>query len=232
MKSDKLKRFSGAVWANNPQEILIIGTGGVGAILSLFLARQEHKLTIFDDDTIDLTNIGGQLFKTSQVGHNKVDAVYANNRDFCGDVYITNLARKWVKEDSVQNITISCADDMNVRRNSFEAWLTLQNSKTEKNPNEVNIFIDARMGMTHLQIFAITKGSHIEAYKKTLFNNEDVDDIPCNMKATTHCGAIIAGLITSIINNQTANKILQFPVYEVPFSIDFNLDTFEYVQNK
>ena len=78
-------RFSDAPWANSPQHIVVGGVGGIGSWASMYLARIGHLLYMYDMDKIDETNMGGQLYKLSQIGTNKAVAMMQNIKEFCGE---------------------------------------------------------------------------------------------------------------------------------------------------
>jgi molybdopterin/thiamine biosynthesis adenylyltransferase len=232
---ESTKRFSGALWAGNKLEINIIGCGGIGAILALYLARQGHKLNLFDFDTFELTNLAGQFATNSNVGLNKAVATKKLVEEFVMKPEIKVFDKAWNPEmfDKIRginrNIVINCADSMTVRNDLLKYWLQFQLDKTKRPPNEVNIFLDGRMSLTSLEVFAINNTKNAKTYLiDYIFDESTIQELPCNMKATTHCGAIAAGLITSLLNNHTANKLEGVPIYDVPFYTRVDLDTFEF----
>lgn len=76
------------------------------------------------------------------------------------------------------------------------------------------------------QIYSVIKGKE-EKYEKTLFNDNDIKEAACSMKATSHCGAITASLMLSSFNNYIANEFhYKSDIREIPFKIEFNLGIF------
>jgi molybdopterin/thiamine biosynthesis adenylyltransferase/rhodanese-related sulfurtransferase len=79
--------------------VLIIGIGGLGAPLSLYLAAAGvGRLGLVDFDTVDLTNLQRQVvFGTSDIGKPKIDAAVSRLRDLNPDIdiipYNTRLTR-------------------------------------------------------------------------------------------------------------------------------------------
>ena len=73
-------RFSGLDWAERINHLkkyypdaailqpVVIGAGGIGSWLSILLSRIGVQPMIIDYDTIENHNLGGQLFKESQIG--------------------------------------------------------------------------------------------------------------------------------------------------------------------
>ena len=59
---------------------LIIGAGGLGCPVALYASAAGFgHIEIFDDDTIDLTNLNRQIaHKNDKIGHNKAKNLYKN----------------------------------------------------------------------------------------------------------------------------------------------------------
>jgi hypothetical protein len=102
---------------------------------------------------------------------------------------------------------------MKARKLMFEAW--------KRNP-EKELFIDGRMLMEQGMIFCVTPDK-IDAYEQHLFEDSEVLDQPCSAKATSHSGAIIAGLMVSAYTNYLTNMKLGVDVRDVPFKFDYML---------
>lgn len=205
-------RFSGAHWFKaGPQDIIIGGVGGIGSWLAFFLGRIGHNLYLFDGDLIEDVNLAGQFYNKDQIGKLKVTAVQENIKSFCSlDVSIDT----WYTSDSMTNpIVFSAFDNMKARKLMFEKW-------AEQEDRE--IFIDGRLLMEGGQVFCVLKGQE-EAYRAELFDDDEVQDLPCNYKATSHCGAFIGSLMTSIFNNYLANKVQGFEISTVQFKTEFIL---------
>ena len=64
-------RFNLADWYSPNLKIVIGGVGGIGSYLSFFLSRQEAELFVYDFDTIEEHNLGGQLYRTNDIGSKK-----------------------------------------------------------------------------------------------------------------------------------------------------------------
>jgi hypothetical protein len=60
-----------------PGEVCIIGVGGVGSWVGMFLPMVgTHKIYLIDDDEIEAHNLNRTPFKTSHIGMSKVAAMY------------------------------------------------------------------------------------------------------------------------------------------------------------
>ena len=71
-------RFSGASWFEAAKGVsaTIAGVGGIGSWTSLLLSRisQTIRITLYDDDNVEVVNLAGQMFSSNQVGLHKVYA--------------------------------------------------------------------------------------------------------------------------------------------------------------
>src|ERR1700680_4763623 len=71
-------------------KVLLIGTGGLGAPLGLYLAAAGvGKIGIVDFDVVDFTNLQRQVIHgTKDVGRKKLDSAYDSMRDINPNVQI------------------------------------------------------------------------------------------------------------------------------------------------
>jgi len=207
-------RFSDAPWAKSQQHIVVGGVGGIGSWTSLYLARIGHNLYMYDMDVIDETNMGGQLYGISQIGTNKAVAAVENIKTFCGDdANVKAFERYDKKTGSVTPVMMSCFDNMAARKLMFEKWAAYDKRE---------VFIDGRMLAEVGMVYTVEKGQE-EEYRKSLFDDSEVEEAPCSFKSTSHCGALIGTLMVASLNNYLANKANGNDNREVPFKTDFEL---------
>lgn len=209
-------RFNEADWYSPGLNVCIGGLGGIGSYLAYFLSRQEAKIVSYEFDTIEEHNLGGQFYRTNQIGKTKQEACNQIINEF-SNTSLINLG-EFKKDSSVYPITFSAFDNMKARRMMFEEWKKLENRE---------IFIDGRMNAEQGQVFSVTKGREKE-YEATLFDDSELEDLPCNYKATSHCGAMIASLMTSSLNNYISNKKTSINLREIPFEIHYVLQLFDF----
>ena len=215
-------RFAGSEWysAAQSQYITLAGVGGIGSHLCLALARVGYKLSIYDDDLVEEHNLGGQLYKSSDINIPKVTAMASIIREFCGEgnyTLETNYER-YTSECAAEKICISCFDNMVSRKIMFKNWLK---TAVEEDWNGC-IFIDGRMLMEQCQVFAVTNIKQAEDYwKNQLFSDKEAAEPLCSMKATTYMGQMIAAIMTTTLNNYMAN-VYQFSFREVPYYSEFS----------
>lgn len=208
-------RFSDASWYHPGIDVLVGGAGGIGSWLCFFLGRQECNIFLYDNDIIDETNLGGQFYGSSDIGKNKADATADHVYSFSG--IALDVMGKYTKECMGGPVVFSCFDNMEARKIMFEKWCEIPNKQ---------IFIDGRMLAENFQIIAVIP-KNIERYRdEELFEDSEVEEERCSMKATSHCGAMIAGYMVSVFNNYVANFKDKGDFREVPFKMYYDLPTF------
>jgi len=187
-------RFSDSPWMKNLPTVTIGGLGGIGSWVTFFIGRFGGSMTLYDFDTVDDSNLGGQCYGRSYLGKTKEAAMVAILDEFCDNRDVFTFGK--LEEDSmVSEYCFACFDSMSARKSMFEAWKKLENRK---------LFIDGRMLAEAYQIYVVTPGQE-EEYEKTLFEDDEVEDLLCSYKATTHCGAGIAHDMTVIFTNFLTN---------------------------
>lgn len=207
-------RFSDAPWAKAIQHIVVGGVGGIGSWAAMYLARVGHKLYMYDMDTIDETNMGGQLYSIAQIGSNKAVATKENIHAFCGDDANVTVYGKYTEEDGMTTpVVFSCFDNMAARKLMFEKWAAYDKRE---------LFVDGRMLAEVGMVYVVQKGQE-DAYLETLFEDSEVEEAPCSFKSTSHCGALIGSLMISGLNNYLANKTQGNEDRWIPFKTDFAL---------
>lgn len=222
----KKARFSNAPWFNAAQEAQAIvgGVGNIGSWLALFLARQGVTIYAYDKDIVGIENMASQLYMISEVGSTKLDCIESTLDAFVDSNISDNgkfvqLGELTESNEMVDKYCFSCFDNMAARKVLFENWVSIYGKEKDA------IFIDARLLAEIGQVFFVTT-DRIEQYRATLFDDSEVALEDCAYKGTTHCSAMIAGLMVSGFNNFLVN--LKTPIRALPFNIDFQLAIFNF----
>ena len=229
-KSIYKHRFSDAPWFEwlKKREIIVLGAGGIGSWVSLCLARVGCILHIYDMDTIEAHNLGGQFYNMHQVGQNKAEATSALSRDFSGGESEVYTYGRFDEESPIGPIVISCFDNMAGRQLAFSKWSEALASDPENAADY--LFIDGRLLAEDYQVYATTAG-RLDAYRGTLFADGEVQDAHCSLKATTHCAMGIASDMVGQLANFATNRAYGEDIREVPFSIIKCMPLFTYDLN-
>ena len=214
-EKEQISRFSDAPWMQKIDHVLTVGgAGGIGSWLLLFLSRASFykEIYLYEMDTIDQTNLAGQFFHKGQIGLMKSDAI-RNNMEMFSNYSSMNILGKFEPGSMVSPICLCGFDNMKARRDMFNAWKELPDRE---------LYIDGRLLMEDGQVYAVTKGKE-KQYEATLFDDSELADAKCSMKATTHSGAHIASIMMAVLTNYLSNAYYYHDyVREVPFSYIFS----------
>ncbi len=211
----KKSRFRDASWFEKLDKyvvpIIIGGAGGIGSWLALFLSRMlppTSYILLYDFDIVEEVNMAGQLFRIQDIGKPKVHAIKDIVKDFSGYEKITMMEEKYDKESLRSPVMFSAFDNMVARKDMFENWL----EEAEKYPD--SIFIDGRLNAEQFQVFYVTLENALKYKNSHLFNDNEVEDVNCSYKQTTHFAAAIAAKMV-----QGFTGFLD-DTYELPFKYE------------
>ncbi len=216
-------RFSGLPWvpSNDAQIYATVGgAGGIGSYLSYFLARGGFIPYVWDLDTIEETNLSGQLFPQDSVGFSKVAVLSKVISNFTGvEIY---GRQEWYDETSETSpICFSAFDNMTARTMMFDNWVSTMSTQSEYIQKNA-IFIDGRLEAEGWQIYAVPfHETQINAYRETLFDDSEVSEVACTMKQTSHFAGMIASMMFTTFTNHRANVKEGVAGRTVPFAQEF-----------
>lgn len=214
----KHSRFRDAIWYGVPKSIIIGGAGNIGSYVALFLSRIGYELYLFDNDHFEEINISGQMCKISDIGKPKIVALKDTLIEFSGrELNVSLFQERYTKDSMITPIMVSGFDNMTSRKVMFENWCEL---------DERELFIDGRTsGAEGFEVYFVTKGKE-SLYKETLFEDNEIADVACSYKATSHIGGMIGTIITTGITNFIANEKYDSKIRSLPFRMEFRAETF------
>jgi len=178
--------------------IKIIGTGSVGSFTALSLAKMGAQLIeAWDDDIVDEVNIPNQFFRLKDVGEYKVDALTSLVNSF-EDVNIVNHPVKCNGSESLSGIVIVALDSMLPRKRIWDSI---------KNKDDVELFIDPRMGGRVARIYAVNPKNGIDEYEKTLYHDDEAAPERCTEKTIIYNVLGISSLICKLVEDHLNKPI-------------------------
>lgn len=206
-------RFKGLTWFDkmSQSKIFVGGAGGIGSWLSLFLVRTGANVYVLDFDAVEDLNLAGQCYGPEDIGKSKVYALSDVMTRLCGlkantltpiNSTVSEETTQWKAVIRMCDVVCVGFDNLKARRMVYEEW--------KKNGREQSFFVDGRLTAESGQIFTLWKTSPEEdfkAYEQTYFADSERIDLPCSMKATTHCGALIGSMMTAQITNWFNNQV-------------------------
>lgn len=222
---DRFSRFKGAIWFPEPDttvDVVVGGAGGIGSWLTTLLTRAGFDPAVYDDDTIEAHNIGGQLYSMADIGKKKVTALADLIKTFCNKD-ITTFDEKFTDQSMAGEFMFSGFDNMKARKDMFDVWFNYM--KTTPEVRSRGIFMDGRLTMDQATIFCVpaTRYEDVERYKKFLFDDSEVEDAPCTLRQTSHSAALIASHMVAFFTNHLTNVKLGEDSYELPFFYEYHI---------
>lgn len=180
----------------NRHPISLIGAGGIGSPTALALAKMGvSRITVYDDDVVELHNLPNQIFRFSDLEKSKVEGIADICRDFAGTEVVTVPER--LADHPLKGIVVSGVDSMASRK---EIW------ERVKYNIAVEFYCEARMGAEVFMIHSVnpTDPDDVEWYETTLYSDEEASELPCTARAVIYNVFVISGLI--------ANQVKKFSV--------------------
>jgi len=201
-------RFSGAEWADQLEEVLLVGAGGIGSWLAVNLARIGHQLFVMDGDAVDETNAtGGQMFSREHIGRYKTSVVAETCRRYGAVNHVYAIESFFGSDESVAlPITITGLDSMAARRLVFDSWVSVGNALSPEERKRM-LFIDGRLTLEMYEVFTIHHvPEQIDYYREhDLFSDEEASAVACNIKQSTFSAMGIGSLMTAVLSNHLTN---------------------------
>lgn len=195
--------------------IMIIGAGSVGSFVAMSLAKMGcQDITVCDFDTVEDHNMPNQLYKISDLGRLKVEALQEAVKEFA-DIDIKIMKEKFDFQ-SYKKITIVAVDSMSLRKDIWE--------KAKRNIN-IELYIEARMGkeLMYIYSFPALDRTSAEEYKKHLYTDDQVAETPCTERTIVYNMNMIAGFIANMVK-----KFANFEESDIPFEILFDCKTLHF----
>ena len=173
--------------------LTLIGTGGIGTMAALALAKMVvGKLILYDSDLVEQINIPVQFLKISDVGKAKVIAVERAIYEYADSIAVEHWFQRVVNGTQLKpsHITISAVDSISARK---EIWESVK----RQNPTW---YVDARMSAEHFQMYAVDMDDY-SWYQGSLESQDDrlIPDEPCTSKATIYTACTAAGHIGAAV---------------------------------
>lgn len=222
-------RFSSAIWFNKIQEqtVILAGLGGIGSYVAFLLSRMHPKnLFLYDNDTVEVVNLAGQMFGNSNIGDRKVYAVGKMIRDMSNYMSAYCINERYTEESQTADIMICGFDNMEARNTFFNNWVKHVESKPKEEQKNC-FFIDGRLAAEEFQVFGIRGDDtfNIVKYaKEYLFSDAEADETLCSYKQTSYMANMIGSVMINLFTNFVANSI-EDNIRELPFLTTYDGST-------
>lgn len=221
MNENCTQRFSGAVWFEmlKSQHANIVGLGGIGSWTSFAIGKLGVKsINLIDHDVVSPENMAGQMHFDSLIGQSKVVSM-RRVLDAFRTISLVGCYRERVTRNKVfSGHVISCLDNMESRREVYEAWKRNVDSKSK------SVFIDGRLSAEMYQIICMesSEEENMKRYEEQyLFSDAEAEEQICSYKQTTFMAMQIGGMIANVFVNKLCQVYMQSERY-VPFFMEYH----------
>ena len=185
--------------------VAVIGCGAVGSFTSFILTKMGiKKLSIWDDDQVQLHNLASQFFPRESIGLSKVKAVSAEClRHAPEDILIDINEQRYEGQPLDHDIIIATPDDIEGRAAAFK--------QAKKNFATV-LYIDGRMSAEMVRVFAFNPKSYEHQQK---YFTDYIDGVansvePCTAKAISYNANYAGSLIASHVKKFVTGEPIPF----------------------
>jgi len=204
------------------QEIQLIGAGGINSWVGILLSRIGHELHVFDHDSFEVHNIGGQYMMSNQVGFNKATALRTNIQELNNQYVRVNTFGKFEKDSFVMPYMFLGVDNMETRKLAIQKWYDIYKDTPDK------ILIDGRLEGEQGIIYTLRTKEDYDRWMDEFFEDSQDDEGLCTMRATSYNGAMIAANMVAVFNNYIANKLTDTDIRVIPYKIEYGFPGFVY----
>lgn len=170
---------------------LVIGVGAIGRQVALQLAAIGiPRLTLFDDDTVQIENLAPQGYWPDDLTYEKVDVTAALCLDINPDTQVFPIADRF-KRSTARTLPADqrlafflCVDSIQARRLIWESVR-----------QQVAFFVDGRMSAEVVRVLAVGSPAGDNYYATTLFQPDEAYAGSCTAKSTIYTANIAAGFM-------------------------------------
>ena len=219
-------------------QAIVIGVGAIGRQLALQLAAVGVKtLWLIDPEDVEIENLGAQGFFMEDMGKAKVDAVAELCARINDQIVVKTSKTKFRKEfveglsreegdNETRFVIFSCVDDMKARQSIWNVFSTHFMPEDEI-PDQLALFIDARMGAEVARVLAVSHIDGKDYYPRTLFEARDGLQQSCTAKTTIYCANLAAAMMMGQFSKWARGILIDKDILYNIFAADLIRDSEE-----
>jgi sulfur carrier protein ThiS adenylyltransferase len=172
--------------------IHLVGCGGIGSFAALALGKLGcSNVHLYDDDRVEEHNVPNQMFRTTDVGRTKVEALAEILEVFTGIRARMHLRR--VDGERLQGIVVGGVDSMAARKT---LWV-----KSVRHRAGIPLYLDGRMGAEVCRLYAIRPADpdDVRCYERSLYEDSQAVPLSCTAGGIIYTGFAMASLMADQI---------------------------------
>ncbi len=187
----------------------LIGCGGIGSFAALALGKLGcTRLHLYDDDRVEEHNIPNQLFRMSDIGRPKAEALAEIVELFTGMRPHTAVRR--VEVERLQGIVVSGVDSMAARKTIWRRSIRYRAG--------IPLYLDGRLGAEICRIYAVrpTDPEDVRTYEQSLYDDGQAAPLPCTAGAIIYTGFAVASLLADEVKKfATGESVAREILYDL-----------------
>ena len=158
-------------------------------------------LEVWDDDRVESQNVPSQVYRPSDVGRLKVEALkdYAEREEL--DTKIIPHAEAVTETTKLRGIVVSCVDSMASRK---AIWGAVHFK------SRIPIYFDGRVGEDQVNLYMVRPSDPVnfdEYVKCDLYDDNDVPDLPCGQESGVHTAFKLAAYVAHMLALHQQGKL-------------------------
>ena len=184
---DRFQRQSGLVPTERLSQIsvTVIGVGAIGRQVALQLAAiGAPRIQLVDFDTVELTNITTQGYRTADLERAKVETTAQLIRELDNSIQVETIPDRFRASISTGEAVFCCVDSISARA---AIWRSIS--------RKCAFWTDGRMLGETIRVLTATKDSGIDQYSETIFPQPQAQIGSCTSRSTVYTASIAAGFM-------------------------------------
>jgi molybdopterin/thiamine biosynthesis adenylyltransferase len=187
----------------------LIGCGGIGSFTALALGKLGcSRLHLYDDDRVEEHNIPNQLFRMSDVGRPKAEALAEIVELFTG--MRPQAAVRRIEVDRLQGIVVSGVDSMAARKIIWRRSIRYRAG--------IPLYLDGRLGAETCRIYAVRPADpeDVRCYEQSLYDDGQAAPLSCTAGAIIYTGFAVASLLADEVKKfATGESVAREILYDL-----------------
>lgn len=183
-------------------KVHIVGAGATGSHIADTLASMGiYQLAVYDFDTVEDHNLPNQIYKLSDIGKPKVEALKQHILDKMG-FEIEAYNQKVEKIENLKGYLVLCTDSMEVQKS-----IMLLSARLNRNCIGV---VETRMGIDQGRVYFFDPNDklHLSTWNDRWYPDSAALESPCNQRSISMTAKLLASLAAGriIIHQRRINK--------------------------
>ena len=214
--------------ATSNLNVLMVGAGAIGSRLGIELAKLGvRNFVIYDNDAVEVENVGVQAFDYRDIGTNKAIALRERMLHQTKEPPTVTVRQRFFTEKTIIpariNVVISAVDNVDARINLINACLRSK-SKNSK------FYMDGRMGALSCELWCgeFAGGERpldVDKYITSLTDKE-FKPAPCGQKAVPYTAAMLSAIMANQLRKWTlGHAIIPWQLHNLDAGMYLNSDT-------